>query len=266
MTCERCGTDPFEGCDGTGLVPTQNGRHQMCRNLHVQQLRRHLGPEIAGVRHVQSPLLRLDGSTVVEDMTKSNLWLQIAWPDLVPHLKWVFGLKGLLFNFKIVTDVKIKSVFVGAEAYRARATAEREDRESFNTLEDLVGKEVDLLLVKLGYLGHKNIAAAGAIKEALMVREVLGKPTWMIEDTRRDHAWVHSRSEELEMYMAKFQVLSADDLGVARARAVPAPPPTPRKALPVFDEVEAEEEAEIVETLQIDFGGAKKKKKGGWGR
>jgi hypothetical protein len=42
--------------------------------------------------------------------------------------------------------------------------------------------DYSLVLIRLGFNGHKNIAAPGVVKEALMMRDAAGKPTWIIEE------------------------------------------------------------------------------------
>lgn len=204
-TCPKCHLPMIEACAGRGYIRVDEGTTSPCPRILARQLRNHLGREIADVRYVPSPLFVLDKNRqVVEDATQKNLFIRTEWPGFLPHLQWVLAHKGILFVFRVVTDTKIKSVFVGDEQYKARPAHMREDTLTFNNLEDLVGSSVDLVIIKLGYLGYKNKAASGALLEALLVRDAHRKPTWVIDDSRSGYEWNHSRSPEVEEYLSRF--------------------------------------------------------------
>jgi len=216
--CTFCNAPRVLGCDGLGrLQGSADDSVKQCLNIYARQLKDHLGTEIASVPHVtSSPLLQLstDGSPPIVDLTNDNIHIRSTWPALLPHLKWVLGVKGLLFYYRIVTDLKIKTVFVGSDSYKARPASMREDVMTFNSLEDLVGSDQHLVIVKLGYLGHKNVAAAGALKEALMLRDAARKPTWIFEDLRDGYEWKHSHSQDVEEYIQRmFKVVTIEPDG-----------------------------------------------------
>lgn len=226
VLCPKCGMVPLEGCDGiSGHLPAADGvSMRMCRNLFAKSMRMHLGKELSDVQHVStSPLLErgTDGEILV-DRTTDDLWIMgCTWIGIRPHLKLALFLKGLAFSFRIITDQQIKNVFVGNEHRQFRVAG-----QSFcNSLGDLVS-DIDLVIVKLGYIGYKNKAASGALKETLLIREALSLPTWVIEDPSRP--WTHSRDLDVESYLeGRFEVLpiesdcelveteeSFDDMGV----------------------------------------------------
>jgi hypothetical protein len=190
---------PIEGCDGRGHIPVGDSGLEMrlCRNLFAKALRQHLGSEISNVQHVKvSPLLqRKPGGGIEVDHTKDNLLIQGTWPSLLPHIKLALASKGLSFSFRIVTDQQIKTVYVGDEHRSVRSS----DKEACNSVADLLGVDYDLVIVKLGYLGHKNKAAPGALKEALLVRKDLNLPTWVVEDPQ--FPWTHSRNIDVEQFI-----------------------------------------------------------------
>lgn len=202
--CEHCHRSLEKGCDGRGNIQVLDVEDTVrrCPNHKVMALAVHLGPEIAGVRHVKnSPLLELnsEGGQPIEDRTNENLIIRCAfWHDILPHLKWVLAYKGLQYFFKIIDDLRIKNVFVGAESYRSRPMHARDEVATYNTVGDLVA-EPDLLIIRLGQLGYQNRAAGGALKEALLCRSALNKPTWLVVD---DHnGWGHSSGADVEYYV-----------------------------------------------------------------
>ena len=169
-------------CNGAEVVYVNDTDVETCRCLKARLVKQHLGPEIASAPTIlQSPLLKVVEDAVVLDRTQENLFIKAPWVDVLPHLKWVFYAKGTRFRFRIITDEKIKTVFVGAESYMSRPKGKRDDVIPINSLNDLVGSDYDLVIIRLGFLGHKNVAAPGALKEALMIREVACRPTWIVE-------------------------------------------------------------------------------------
>lgn len=203
--CPKCGMPPVPGCDGRGHIPVDDMTMKLCRNLYAKALRQHLGKDLSRVQHVpSSPLLkRASDGTFVVDRTKDNLHIKgCTWSRLLPHLKLALGCKGLNFHFKILTDQQIKNVFVGNEHRQFR----KPGQEFYNSLGDLVG-EFDLVIIKLGYIGHKNVAAPGALKETLLIREASSLPTWVVEDPYRP--WTHSCDPDVEYYIQdRFDVVT----------------------------------------------------------
>jgi hypothetical protein len=175
-------------------------------------MRQHLGPEIARARKIQSSPLFVRGPVPddppLDDKTADNLFLRGRWSDMIAHFRYALICKGLMFRFLIVTDERIKNVFVGNESARVKPKEERETTKSYNSLSDLVCDH-DLVILLLGYLGHKNVAMAGALKEALMLREVAHKATWIVD--KADYPFVvghHSYSEDVADYIfSHFEVL-----------------------------------------------------------
>jgi hypothetical protein len=219
--CPKCNAPPAKGCDGQGYIlvtkdgteeePWFNPEHvRQCPNLYARQLADHLGPELAPVKHVtSSPLLELGPKGT--DLTRSNLFITgCPWRNLLPHLKWALGQKRqdfhpLLFFFLILTDEQIKDVWVGNKQYRALSMEDRENVKTYNSLGDLLEGR-DLVIIKLGYLWGRNRAAPGMLKEALLIREALGKATWLVYDPNRD--WTVSYDPTVAEYVkANFKGL-----------------------------------------------------------
>lgn len=175
---------------------------RMCKNLRAKTIAGRLG-ELARVDHVrESPISYRNEEGKVVDRTGENLHIVGAqWYQLMPHLKLALtralAKHGLTFTFRIVTDQQIKNVFVGNEHRKYRMAGQ----SVHNSLADFVAEDFDLVIVKLGFLGHKNIAAPGALKEALLIREDLNLATWVVQDP--DRPWKHSRDDEMEYYISE---------------------------------------------------------------
>lgn len=235
MTCAQCG--------GSGIlrVPDNDGMVQQCRCSFLAALRAHLGPEIASARLLKaSPLY---GFKPARDRTSDNLFLHGPWGDILAHLKWTLAAKGTGFTFKIVTDERLRTVYVGSESYAQRQRQARDHGEVYNSLADLIGPP-ELVIIRLGFLGYRNIAMPGVLKEALMLREGPGKATWLVDMPHQEYTFGHhAYSEEASMYIeANFEHvwlnLPPDPNYKPPSNPTPTPSPEPegpRRGLRVTD-------------------------------
>jgi hypothetical protein len=168
--CDRCG--------GTGWIAVDDMTLRKCICAYAKELRVHLG-DIALAKILKESPLYVPGG---DDLTGTNLFIKGNWDDLTPHLKWVLTFKTPSFKYNIVTDEKLKTVYVGAESYAARAKGSRDDMVTYNCLADLIGQQYSLVIIKIGKLGYPNKAMPGILKESLMLREALGLATWIVEE------------------------------------------------------------------------------------
>jgi len=140
------------------------------------------------------------------DRSGDNLFIKCSWEDFRPHFRLIaqFLLERHSFqwHFRFVTDEQIKTVFVGSEAYAAKPKKKRDEVISFNSLGDLIGESWDLVIIRLGIISYKNVAMPGALKESLRIREVLNKPTWILDDPGKPFEIGHEAySAELAEYI-----------------------------------------------------------------
>ena len=181
---------PYGRCDGTGWVVRDSFNAEMCLCLKRKQVKAALGQEIwdygSRVRVDTSPLYKPGGvgNPPEIDRTRDNLFIRGTYSTLLAHLRRGLGGKlldtGCNFHLQIVTDERLKNVFVGNESSKLLKKERREYNESVG---DLIGVEHDLVVIRLGHLGHTNKAAPGLLKESLLLRAGLGKPTWVCENT-----------------------------------------------------------------------------------
>lgn len=148
-----------------------------------------MGPEIGTAQPIDStPLLVIGkvGGEVDEDLTTENLFIKSWWSDLTSHLFIVLATKlmneGLLYPYRIVTDREILDIRLGKQGYNAKSKSKRDEVLTFNSLSDFIGKEQRLVILRLGFLGYKNQAMAGFVKEALLCRQADALPTWIVEE------------------------------------------------------------------------------------
>lgn len=165
----------------------EHGSTKQCVCSFRADCRKRLPPDIAGAGTVKdSPLLSIGApGEVFVDLTSENLFIKSDWSDLAPHLLRVLTYKmlhNLMFPFQIVMDVQLKDIYVGSEAYTSRSRKNRDDIKTYNNLSDLVGVDKELVIIRLGFLGHSNKAMPGILKEVIRLRRGLCKPTWIVEE------------------------------------------------------------------------------------
>jgi hypothetical protein len=165
-------------CNGEKWTYSSQGEEVIsipCVCLERARLRSFLGETIFKAKHLRSELY-----TKERDATKENLFIKGTWSMACSHFRWVFSAKRAYssgFNYRIVDDDKLIRTWLGAYAYKNRSKAERDNRETWNTLEDLIG-DPKLVVIKLGVV-RRNKAAGDVLLEALKTRE--DKPTWIFE-------------------------------------------------------------------------------------
>lgn len=205
--CSKCNYTGFQYIEG------DESRVVQCICSYAKTLKAYLGPEIASADTItRSPLYELagKGEPPKADRTSDNLFVKSYWSDLLPHLKWTLACKGPMFRYRIVTDEKLKTVFLGNESYKTRSRDTRDDVVTYNSIGDLVGPEIDLIILRLGFLGYKNVAMPGVLKEALMLRESASKPTWLVEVPSSPFGPGHfSYNEDVAGYISRlFEVVN----------------------------------------------------------
>lgn len=197
---------PCTTCNGQGVIEIDDLTSALCHCTRTRLMRAHLGPEIASAKKRKDTPLYERGPTPSDppiiDRTRENLFIKGHWPDLIAHFRYALICKGLMFRFQVITDERIKTVYVGADSFEKRAREERDQiKKTYNSLQDIVC-EHDLTIIRLGFLGHKNRSMPGALKEALMLREVQRKPTWIIEDPKNPFDLNHKAySDEVAEYI-----------------------------------------------------------------
>jgi len=189
-----------------------------CICLEKQLLLNFLGPEIFNAKPISSPLYRPtlnpESNEIEGDRTEDNLFIQGPWKTVCQHLHWTLTGKRRFshkFHFKIVDDRSLLDVWLGNESYKAKSREVRDDIETHNSLSDLIS-DATLLIIRLGGVIHSNKAAANVLKEALVSRELLFMPTWVIEGSAPYNDGHKTYNDEVGEYIHdKFDIV---DLGM----------------------------------------------------
>ncbi len=205
-------TDPCAKCGGTGRIPIDEYTVRMCICAYAKLLRKHLGDTIALVKTLdKSPLYAPDQM----DRTKENLILKGDWQEVVPHLKWALSFKGLKFPFKLLRDIDLLDVWLGKRRMFELEKGNPHDYPICATVTDLMEPSKELVIIRFGFLHHRNKAMASVLLDALRVREHYRKPTWLIEEPdlpfgEGHPAWTYSVGEYLDKW---YQEVPLEDSG-----------------------------------------------------
>lgn len=226
-------------CGGLGKIRKDDLTSIRCPcNVRIQ-INTILGPDFMSVPPIEGALYQ-NGPKWGEptlDRTQENLFILGRWTTVLGHLRWALSCKlretDLRFRHLVITDEKIKNVYVGNEHFRSKTREEGERETSYNGLSDIMC-EHDLVILRLGFLGHRNRAAGGGIWEALMLREVDRKPTWIVDNFDRPYNSDNlSFNPETASYIDRhFKVVDF------REEDKQAPPPIPSALPPAASEEE----------------------------
>ena len=187
---------PCPHCHGTGWLcsdlAVETDRRCICEIARLK--REYLGDEIFGAQ-------KLKESGLVARVSEP-LWINGAeWAKLLPHLRLALGTQwnremthgGLCtYRFRIVRDHDILQANIGTDA-------ERQD--------SLMGGGIDLVILRLGFVAWKNVAAPAYLLGAIRQRiEILRLPLWIVSTPEWKKGNDYSHSEECEDYLRSWEV------------------------------------------------------------
>lgn len=213
---QSVGVPSCQYCHGKGGRMVSEYRWEHCRCVAWIQVARLVGPEIAQAgRAKTSPLYKPnteEGGPPVVTRTGENLLLKGSWVELLPHLFGALSFKYLEKNLNythiIISDWDLLQVWLGNKSYKAKSKEVRDRVPSYNDLGDYV-EGPDLVIIRLDHLGYKNQAMPGVIKEALLIRQRKGRPTWLVEEPDKPFMQgSRSYSVELEnLIVCSFRII-----------------------------------------------------------
>lgn len=118
-----------------------------------------------------------------------NLWITAGGKDLKEHLRHVAARQGPRWHLLVVSDADLMNSWLSkdipdsdifdadVEAMRRRS---RPPSAEFSALVDLIDPPA-LLVIRLGVKAARNKAMCEVFQEALLHREHVGKPTWIVD-------------------------------------------------------------------------------------
>lgn len=185
---------PCERCDGRGHTQQAGDDSPVvlveCTCNYARCKRAFLGDELfEAPRLVESPL--------GPELTARNVRITGEWSTVAPHLRRALGVRwhrarlaGDAFSFAVVTDWQIVNSSVTV-------------RKDLPALHELMTAEKDLIILRVGRLGHPNKAAGGYLHEALMNR---AGPLWFVDTPRRPFRSGHlSFSDDAADHIANWR-------------------------------------------------------------
>lgn len=176
-------------CGGAGKTRVNEDTWKPCYCSFARMFKAKVGPEIAFARVLKSSPLFMpptDTSPAV-DLTKENVHITGFWHDVLAHIRFALVFKNLEYDLhyymRIATDERLKAVYLGEMSYKTKSKRERDSETavSYNTLADYIGPDLHLVVIQLGVISYPNKALPGILKEALLIRQAAGKPTWIVD-------------------------------------------------------------------------------------
>lgn len=210
MKCDRCGLEKAEACLNGNIPNEDRSQARMCPNLSLslryEDALKRIHPMAKDARAIKSsPLFTPKANAHSEsgiDLTRKNVYIQgITWGQFMPHLKLIQLCKNI--KIRVVTDGDLRDIFVGDKSYKAKPVARRDKEEAINGLGGLLELNDDLLIVRVGFLGHTNKAGAGLLHETLLYRAAASKPCWIFESSHISVTWTFSKGSEVTNMLAK---------------------------------------------------------------
>jgi len=178
--CPKCkgrGVVPME-IDGWPGLGTQN-----CECVFKRDL-------IANVKRVWQVLLSVESAETspLLGMTRQNLWITATNYALRRHLRYVAFRMGTQWDARVVADATLVTAWLSTakNVNDPDVLTLREDgvhdrpSDDFLTLVDLAAP-FDLLIIRLGVKAAKNREMPNVLAEAINERDILGKPTWVVD-------------------------------------------------------------------------------------
>ena len=145
---------------------------------------------VANVKRVWQVLLSVESvpSSPLLGLTSKNLWVTASNYTLRRHLRYVAFRMGTQWDARVIADATLITAWLST-AKNIRdpdVLTQQEDgkrnkpSDNFLTLVDLAAP-FDLLILRLGVKAAKNREMPNVLAEAINEREILGKPTWIVD-------------------------------------------------------------------------------------
>lgn len=157
------------------------GATQVCKCVYAHDLKaniQRIWPVLLNVTSAkESPLLA---------RTKRSLWITASNYDIRQHLRYVAFRKDPSWKARVFSDSSLITAWLSTakEVFDPDVSLERHLTETpsneFQTIVDLA-RPYDLLIIMLGVKAAKNCEMPNVLMEAINEREIVGKPTWVVD-------------------------------------------------------------------------------------
>lgn len=220
-------------CGGRGVVPMPldkmpayvlPGTTQFCECVYKRDL-------MDNLKRGWKPLTRVKSTknSPFVGKTRQNWWFRCGSKELAGHVRAAVLRHSPRWRFSVITDADIMTTWLysanevfDADVGRARLKGDN----NASRVSDLV-EPYDLLIIRLGFKAARNVATPEVFLEALLHRENLDLPTWVIDTPtaplRSTHrAWDEGVQEHMADYY-QFLDLTEGETVVPVTPYVPPP-------------------------------------------
>ena len=209
-------------CRGRGVIPVpQKERKPWMAGEITQQclctLRR---DQIDNLRRAWRPAMsapKLDSTPLLQNSNR-NLRIRADLQPLKRHIRTLAMRQRPHWMFKVITDIDLMTswLYSANEVFDGDVGHARLRGENMSTrITDLV-EPWELLIIRLGVKAARNNATPEVLHEALLHREQLDLPTWVVDDPQRPFQDGHlAWSAEVAALVSDWEFLELTGEGVA---------------------------------------------------
>lgn len=163
-----------------GYKPDGLPRYERCVCATKKIWANRLGPQIWMAKAIKESAL--------EKHLEDNLFIRADNTSFFSHLRCTLIKQGEGYKFHVMNDAKIFQIWLGKD-------------KDYDSLQDLV--PYDLLIITMGATIYENKAHAAVMQEAVHVRLLEGRPTWI--QASRDINEVLKSQESAPEHVAMFK-------------------------------------------------------------
>lgn len=208
-------------CKGRGVVSVSNDQlspmlfeaTKPCICVRARDIRDHLEHGWKGLSSAkpikESPL---------RDQTNASVWITASLKSLQEHLCGVAIRQGISWFFRVITDIDLMTTWLSSadDVFDADVAEQRQYAENtYSRLTDLV-EPPKLLIIRLGAKAARNVATPEVLFEALLHRQHLSKPTWVVDSPSAPLDPTHlAYSQDVMDHLQSFKRVTIDQVAVA---------------------------------------------------
>lgn len=168
-------------CRGRGFVSTDGRRGKRCDCVFKRDVLANVRRVWPGFDLMKAKVLK--EPSVLRDLVAENAWITGDTESYRAHLRHVVTRQGPNWFGRVRTDSEMMSGWFAQAKAKAIEIYDIDVNETEALDLDLqdLAEPPELLIMVLGSKRARNVATPEVLEETISIREVLGKPTWIID-------------------------------------------------------------------------------------
>lgn len=174
------GDPDCKDCLGRGFILEDNYSGHRCRCVLKRDVILNVQKIWPGANLIQSPVLP---DSKLKKFVLSNLWVTAEDRVFKAHLRHAAVRQGPSWMCRVRSDAEMMAAWLASAKAKSIEIFDADVRETVVHDMDLadLAEPPDLLVMWLGVKRARNAATPEALMEVIMMREFLGKPTWILD-------------------------------------------------------------------------------------